>query len=68
MRCPRCKNELQQSGTLDVEGQEWAVYQCDQCTTPWEFEGEKYDTALTFAVDASGRMFSPETLEPLNLN
>ena len=68
MQCPKCKLDLEPSGELDVDGEPFVVYQCDQCTRPWEVGGETFDAALTFAVDASGSMIDPETLEPLNLN
>jgi hypothetical protein len=59
---------LEKSGEIDVDGQLYDCYQCEDCTLPWEFDGETFETALTFAVDASGRCCNPETLEPLNLN
>lgn len=68
MWCPKCKAELQPAGTAEMEGESLVVYQCDTCTRPWHFDGGVFDVALTFAVDASGRLLDPETLEPISLN
>ena len=68
MKCPKCLNNVQPSGELVVDDVHYVVYQCDTCVFPWEFDGQTFDAALTFAVDASGRMIHPETLEPLSLN
>ena len=69
MQCPKCKATVEKSGDVELDdGQLLDVYQCDYCTVPWHFDGETFDTALTFAVDASGQLLHPETLEPLNLN
>lgn len=43
------------------------VFQCPECLCDWKVEGEVFETALTFAVDASGRALHPDTLEPLTL-
>lgn len=59
---------MEPGGELVVEDVHYMVYQCDSCVVPWEFDGQTFDTALTFAVDTSGRMIHPETLEPLSLN
>jgi hypothetical protein len=68
MNCPKCKAKLEKSGEVVCDGQTLDVYQCDVCIVPWHFGGETFDTALTFAVSASGQMLHPETLEPLDLN
>lgn len=68
MYCPKCNATLEQSGDLEVDGEHYEVYQCDTCVVSWNCNGEVFDVALSFAVDASGRMFHPETLEPLTLN
>lgn len=68
MKCPKCKAELEPLGELTVEGVHFVVYQCDTCIVPWKLGSSTFDTALTFAVDASGRMINPETFESLSLN
>jgi len=68
MDCPSCRRSLQPCGEVDVDGETLAVYQCDHCTRSWEFDGETFQTALTFAVDAGGRLIDPESLEPIHLN
>lgn len=68
MKCPKCQVELERSGEADVDGVHFDVYQCDGCVVPWMFDGETFDVCFTFAIDASGRMIHPETLEPLSLN
>jgi hypothetical protein len=68
MRCPQCHGEVAAAGQLDFEGDRLIVYQCDRCVRPWEFAGESFDAALTFAVDGSGRFIDPETSEPLPIN
>lgn len=68
MICPKCQAQLEPAGELDVDGVRYDVYQCDACNVPWEFDGETFEVAFTFAVDASGRMIHPETLEPISLN
>ena len=68
MNCPKCKQELSADGQLEVDGQTMAVYQCIDCTRTWEFDGETFEFALTFAIDNAGKMYDPETLTPLHLN
>lgn len=67
MQCPSCQRDVSPSGSLDVDGRQWTVYQCDHCTRLWEFDGETFPTALTFAADADGNCFDPDTLEPLRI-
>ncbi len=57
--CPKCGRRLQRSGEVEVEGATFPVFQCDECIVPWEVEGEVFDTAFTFAVDAEGKPFDP---------
>jgi len=68
MTCPKCHAPVNQSGDLDVDGAKLAVYQCDECTVPWEIDGQTFPTALTFAVDQHGTYLDAETLQPFNLN
>lgn len=66
--CPKCRRSLRSSGTMNVEGGlVLPVFQCPECLCDWKVEGEVFETALTFAVDASGRALHPDTLEPLTL-
>jgi hypothetical protein len=57
--CPKCGRKLARSGDVEVEGTTFPVRQCDECTTPWTVDGEAFDTAFTFAVDAKGKPFDP---------
>jgi hypothetical protein len=57
--CPKCGRTLTRSGEVEVEGADFPVFQCDECVTPWTVEGEVFDTAFTFAVDADGNPFDP---------
>ena len=57
--CPKCGRRLQRSGEVEIEGTTFPVFQCDECIAPWKVEGEVFDTAFTFAVDAEGRPFDP---------
>lgn len=54
--CPKCNRMLTASGVVeDVELGELGVFQCDECIAVWEFGGEDFETALTFAVGADGQ-------------
>jgi hypothetical protein len=55
--CPKCGRTLQRSGEVTIEGADFPVFQCDECITPWTVEGEVFDSAFTFAVDAAGKPF-----------
>jgi hypothetical protein len=57
-------------GVVSVdEGPQMPVYQCDECIAPGEVMGATMDLALTFCVDAEGRMFNPaDPDEPFSLN
>jgi hypothetical protein len=44
-----------------------AVYQCDSCIIPWQFDGATFPAALTFALDQDGNMFDPASGEPMAL-
>jgi hypothetical protein len=57
--CPKCGRTLARSGEIEVEGTAFPVFQCDECVAPWQVEGEVFDTAYTFAVDADGQPFDP---------
>lgn len=63
--CPKCRRPLEPTGTLDADGLIMAVYQCDDCTVPWQFGGAEFPAALTFALDADGRYLDAETLDLL---
>ena len=57
--CPKCGRTLRRSGEVTIEGADFPVFQCDECMAPWEVEGQVFDTAFTFAVDAAGKPFDP---------
>lgn len=60
--CPKCNRLLRASGRVDVDGRgELDVFQCDECLATWTFDGEEFETSLTFAVDAAGRLYDPES-------
>lgn len=42
---------------MTLEDTVYPVYQCDECLVPWTVEGETFEAAYTFAVDAAGRPF-----------
>ena len=58
--CPKCGRMLQQSGEADCDGETYAVFQCDECISYWELEGEKIEIALTFGVKADGTIIDPD--------
>ncbi len=62
--CPRCRAPLEPQ-EVSFGGRVLTVYQCDVCTVPWKFDGEEFQTAFTFALDADGHYFDAETLDPL---
>ena len=68
MKCPKCKSDLDPIGEIDFAGEPAVVYQCDTCTSEWEFEGEKFAAAVTFAVTAAGQFIDPDSREPFHLN
>lgn len=57
--CPRCGRLLAANGVVEVEGVAFPVFQCDECISPWEVEGETFETAYTFAVGKDGSVFNP---------
>jgi hypothetical protein len=57
--CPKCNRRLTRSGAVAVDGEEFPVFQCDECILETEMFGEPVETALTFAVDANGKPFDP---------
>ncbi len=63
--CPSCRRPLAPSGEIVIDGQLLAVYQCDACTRPWEFDGQTFQTAYTFALTENGDMVDPESGQPI---
>jgi len=57
--CPKCGMMLEKSGEVELRGQTYPVFQCDQCIVRVEMFGEPFNTALTFAVDGVGTPFDP---------
>lgn len=68
MICPRCKTEIEQAGEVDCDGETFRVWQCETCVVEFDFGGEKFPAAFTFATNAAGKFFDPETLEEWDLN
>jgi hypothetical protein len=62
--CPRCGRPLPPAGVVNVDGAEFPVYQCGECLSAVEVLGERFESALTFAVDAQGRPFDPAAERP----
>ncbi len=61
--CPKCNRRLTQSGTLTVDGQELATFQCDEClrnVSPFN-DGVEFEVALTFCRLPDGRVFDPSS-------
>ena len=51
---------LEPSGEVEFRGAILPVFQCDDCTVPWDLgDGEPIDTAYTFAVTEDGQVFDP---------
>lgn len=66
MHCPRCARPLESTGTADVNGAPWPVYQCDHCVVDVVILGYPVEASLTFAVSPAGELFDPQTLAPLD--
>jgi hypothetical protein len=56
---PKCGRKLQRSGDVEVEDATFPGFQCDEYIGTWKVEGENFETAFTFAVDAEGKPFDP---------
>lgn len=63
VKCPGCNAPLAASGEVDVDGETFGVYQCDRCTRLVRFDDERFEAALTFALDRDGRLLDPVSLE-----
>ena len=63
--CPICRQPLEPCGEVDLDGRRLGVYQCSTCTRPWEFDGQTFQAALTFALTEDGQRLDPDTGEPL---
>ncbi len=50
---------LPKSGEVEVAGQTYPVFQCDDCIVKVEMYGQPFEVALTFAVDGAGTPFDP---------
>lgn len=66
--CPKCNRQLIVSGEIRMGDQTLDVFQCDECLVDWRFDGATFEVALTFAIDAQGRLIDPESFEPLDLD
>lgn len=69
-KCPKCQRVLQSSGVVTVEGlkQPAPVFQCDECIHVFDFGGEPFEGALTFALLPSGAFIDPGSLEPVTFD
>jgi predicted RNA-binding Zn-ribbon protein involved in translation (DUF1610 family) len=62
--CPKCGRTLLSCGEItDPEKGSCQVYQCDECIATATIDGEPFEIALTFAVDADGQAFNPATAD-----
>jgi hypothetical protein len=68
VKCPSCGASLPATGEVEVAGEPYGVYQCDNCIVPWDFDGAKFDSALTFALDTDGRIVNADSFESLDLS
>ena len=57
--CPRCGRKLSACGEVDINGETFPTYQCDECLVQVAFMGELVEAALTFALDKTGKPFDP---------
>src|SRR4051812_4138702 len=59
--CPKCGARLERSGTVTMDGVPCPVFVCeaDSCQGVWNFGGELFPVAYTFAIDPDGRPFAP---------
>jgi hypothetical protein len=57
--CPRCGTQLPAAGSVECDGVEMPVFQCDRCVVEQEFLGERMQMALTFVVTAAGQAVDP---------
>jgi hypothetical protein len=57
--CPKCGTVLERSGEVEVGGDVLPVFQCDDCTVPWEVGGQVEEAAYTFCVGRDGKPFDP---------
>jgi C4-type Zn-finger protein len=60
--CPKCGRRLVASGEIEFDGVVYSVFQCDECLMRTDFGGEKFETALTFAVAPNGDIVSASDL------
>lgn len=67
IKCPGCGRSLEPDGTISTGEATLTVYQCEHCIRPWRFDGGVFETMLTFALDADGNLFDPESFEPINV-
>ena len=57
--CPKCSTLLEATGTIEVDGIECPVFQCDSCVVVKPIFGEPFSIALTFVVNAAGQPIDP---------
>ena len=66
--CPKCGRRLAAAGQAAVDSRPvpFAIFQCAECLDTFDFGGERFEAALTFAVDGAGAFRDADTLEPLD--
>ncbi len=57
--CPGCSRRLERCGAIFVDGEQFPVFQCDDCTKSESIFGERFDIALTFYVNGKGEPVDP---------
>ena len=57
--CPKCCRPLESTGSVEVDGHDCPVYQCNECLATVDMLGADVEVALTFAVDPDGTPFDP---------
>ena len=70
MRCPKCAQPLEEVGEVRIADDSTEavlpVYLCERCTRQTSILGVDCEVALTFCVDAEGRLLDPQTFLPLD--
>jgi len=61
--CPKCGRVLDPEGEAIMAGETIGIYSCDHCAEPWNFDGQVFETALTFGVTEEGRVLTSAELE-----
>jgi hypothetical protein len=57
--CPKCGAPCESTGSLEIDGTPFPIFQCETCEVPWEVGDKSYPTAFTFCINAAGQWFDP---------